>query len=78
MEKETVKNKLKYELELLKIYAFFIAATGTGIASLILRGNLLENKPEKYLFFLGCIIFITFVVVSINSFIQIKKLYKKL
>ncbi|MBI4645975.1 MAG: hypothetical protein HY738_05105 [Bacteroidia bacterium] len=78
MDKDIIEKKLKYELELLKIYAFFIAVTGTGTISSLLRENFPATKKELMFIVLGIIIFVTFVILGITSFIRIKQLYKKL
>ncbi len=76
MEKETAERKLKFEIELLKIYTFFIALTGTGFSSLLFEE--IFGLVELSLFILGFFVFSAFVIVGIVSFLRIKKLYKLL
>ena len=78
MDKETAEKKLKYEIELLKIYSFFIAATATGVSTLLLRGKLAKNDVEMFLFLGGFLIFAVFVYHGFFSFISVKRLIKKL
>ncbi len=77
MDKESLKEKIKLETELLKIYTVFVIAISTGIAGLILRWNFETNPQELWLAIWGSVFFLIFVAAFINSFFRIIKLSKK-
>lgn len=78
MDKETVEKKIKYALELFKVYTILLIAVGTGVLGLLLKNSSLETVVEKYLLVIGIVSFIVLTFVFVRSFIIINKLYQKL
>lgn len=78
MDKDIVKEILKNQIDLLKIYSAFIIGLITGIVNFMVKYVENHNKLSLYLIIIG-LIFFTFVVIAfIYSFITIIKLTKSL
>ena len=76
--KEYFKEKLKVDLDLFKLYIAVILVMGGGIASLMLRDKFGETKIDYFLSIVGFIFLAFLSIVSINSYIQIRKDLKEL
>jgi len=78
MDKDIIKEILKNQIDLLKIYSAFIIGLITGIVNFMVKYVDNHDKLSLYLIIIG-LIFFTFVVIAfIYSFIRIIKLTKSL
>lgn len=75
---ESTEHKVKYEIELFKVFAIFVIALGTGLVSLFLNSALLINFKITLLFTFGLILFIVFIFVWIYFLVRIIKRIKNL
>ena len=75
MMKEYLKEKLKVDLDLFKLYVAVILVLAGGIVSLYLRENFGQKQADYYLLILGCgiLIFVT-IMTSLRYFQIIKDL----
>ena len=78
MDKESIKEIIKLETELLKIYSVFVITISTGIVGLLLRWNFDTNPVELWLLILGLIFLLIFAAGFINSFLKIIKWSNKI
>ena len=78
MNKETIDKKVKIELELFKIYSFFLIGLVTGIASILFRNAFYDNKIILIALIIGIVFLIFTGTVGIISYIKIYKFTKKL
>ena len=76
--KEYFKEKLKVDLDLFKLYIAVILVLGGGIASLMLRYRFGEKLLDYILSAVGFLFLVFLSIVSINSYIQIRKDLKEL
>ncbi|NPA41670.1 MAG: hypothetical protein GXO18_05280 [Aquificae bacterium] len=73
MDKEAVKERIKFYTELLKLLWVLLIALGGGLSSLFLRG--VEGFKELLLILVG---FILFVLVLLGIVIVVKSIQKLL
>lgn len=78
MDKETLKEIIKNEIELLKIYSAFIIGLVPGIVHFFIKYLSNYDKLSLYLLLGGLLFLIIVAIAFINSFIKIIKLTKTL
>ena len=71
--KDFYKEKIKVDLDLLKLYSSFILALAAGLVTLVVRTNFGENNADYVFFFIGFLGLIFFSFVSIRYYKQIRK-----
>lgn len=64
MDKEIIERKLKTEIDLFKIYSFFLFGIITGISTIIIG----KTYTDKYVLYLLIIAFTSLFVVSFTFF----------
>ena len=78
MDMQSIEKKIKYEIELFKVYALFIFGIGAGNISLYLTKAYIKDITLLVIFIIGILLFIFLIYLLVDSFIRIKKYYKKL
>jgi hypothetical protein len=73
---EVLKEKLKAELELLKIYSFLVAGLAAGNSSIILRDN--QTARSMFMLFIGIVFMAGIVFLLFRSFFKIRNYVKLL
>lgn len=76
MNKEIIEKKLKTELELFKIYSFFLIGLITGISTIII-GKTYTDKYVLYLLISGTLILVVIFFAFFRSYFRIIKLTKQ-
>ena len=78
MDKEIIDKRIKNEIELIKMYSFFLIGLITGVVNFVIR---YIEKDEKFilnLLIIGFAFLSLVIYMFVSSFIRIKKLTKKL
>ena len=76
MDKDKIERKLNTEIELFKVYSFFVAGLIAGISSIIISKTYKDEYVE-YLLWGGGGALVVFVIAVVYSYIRIKILTKK-
>lgn len=78
MDKEIIDKQIKNEIDLFKVYAFFLVGLITGNTNLVIR---YIEKNEIFilnLLLIGIVFLLIVVIIFVISLIRIKKLTKTL
>jgi len=70
------EEKLKSRIELLKMHSFFIIELTTGLVSLLLRDDLLDNKIVSNLSIVAAVILIAILSIFLRIYFKINKILK--
>jgi len=70
------EEKLKSRIELLKMHSFFIIGLTTGLVSLLLRDDLLDNKIVSNLSIVAAVILIAILSIFLRIYFKINKILK--
>jgi len=73
-----LKEKLKVNMDLLKVYVAIMVIFGGSIISLCLKTNFKLTTFELYLIIIGCILLGGFFIATIKSFVNIHKVLNEL
>jgi len=76
--KEYFKEKLKVDLDLFKLYIAVILVLGGGLATFALRYRFGENLIDYIISGVGFMFLVFVSIISINSYIHIRKDLKEL
>ena len=76
MNTEFVKESLKTEIELFKIYSVFVIALVSAIGGILLKDDLNNNDIEITLLIIGSIFLFSVSIIFLRSILKIKKLVK--
>jgi len=75
---EYLKEKLKVDLDLFKLYVAIILVLSGGLVSLYLRDKFGEKEADYYLLIWGCVILVFVISIASHRYLQIIKDLKKL
>ena len=70
------KEKIKIEIELLKLYSWFIIGLTTGLVTLYLREDFYDNIILLILSISGTIILLYILQILLSTYFRIKKALK--
>ncbi|MBW8049231.1 MAG: hypothetical protein FVQ77_02595 [Cytophagales bacterium] len=73
-----LKEKLKVDMDLLKMFAVIILILGGGIISIFLTNQFILNIYELFLVIFGCILIVVFFIAAVKRYINIHKNLNKL
>jgi hypothetical protein len=73
---ESLKEKLKAEIELFKVYSFFVAGLAAGNSSIILQD--MQTARSFIMLFIGVVFLIVSMILLVSSFFKIRNYIKLL
>ena len=74
--KEKIERKIKIELELFKMYCFFLIGLVTGIYSILISEIYNTNQVAFVILIIGIVFFLVVTILLVNSYIKLNKLKK--
>lgn len=78
MNSEYLKEKIKVELELFKLYMIVLVALAGGIVSLLFNNSFQQSPYYLYILYMGLFFLTLLAIGCLYSYIQVTKNLKKL